>query len=367
MLNLCFTADHELFFGENFFTEREVLIEPTYNLMEVLRKYSVPLIIMTDVCSIWKYRELGVEGNYADDMEEQLKKAVLSGHDVQLHIHPEWINAKRINEKWIFDKSKFRLHNYKFKNSIMDSEKTWLYADDIILRGKKYLDDLLGCCNSSYRCVAYRAGGWAIQPERELFKTLLEKGILIDTTVFKGGYREGHMQFFDFRNVLSELSWWINPEKGIEFPSNKKKGNIFEVSIGNYYKVPFVWLKKLRFKITRKIRKSGKKTIKGLSLDEIFSMSDTKKYKKIKHFFSSPMLLSFDNASSDSMIDIVKYYLKNYDCINNEYYVSIIGHPKILTEDDLKEISVFCKVINEKYKEKVRFRRFIDIAKEIQF
>lgn len=84
MLNICFTADHELFHGRNDANEEEIVIIPTYKLMNVLEEYEIPLCLMTDVCSIMRYRELRIDSTYASMMDEQLRYAITRGHDVQL-------------------------------------------------------------------------------------------------------------------------------------------------------------------------------------------------------------------------------------------------------------------------------------------
>lgn len=58
--------------------------------------------------------------------------------------------------------------------------KTWL------LKGKNYLEDLLCPVNPSFRILAYRGGGWMVQPSQNLVKALLDIGIIADCTVIKG-------------------------------------------------------------------------------------------------------------------------------------------------------------------------------------
>lgn len=100
----------------------------------------------------------------------------------------------------------------------------------------------------------------------------------------------------------------------------------------------------------------------GISMDGLEETSFLDKaVSKVKHFIFQPIMFTFDAACLEVMIDILKYYLKSFDCSNCEIYVCIIGHPKALNEVSLEQISKFCaKVVND-YSDRVRFIRLRDI------
>lgn len=354
MLNICFTADHELFFGENKVSEEKVFIQPTYRLMEILERFNIPLCLMTDVCSIFRYRELQIDSNYPELMEEQLRQAIARGHDVQLHIHPHWLTSKYIDGKWYFNKDSYRLHSFGFDQNDPQC------AQKIIADGKNYLIRLLTPIDSEYDCIAFRAGGWCIQPEKEILEALIKENIVIDTTVYYGGYNSNPIKFYNFRKVPQKASWWIDPQKGLNYEAKKAKGNLLEVPIGSYYNLPLLAIKRLKYKKYRLQSHCIREELRGTSIDSINKNWWYLLKEKVRNIFFQPILFSFDAACLDVMMDMVFYYLKHFDSVNHESYISIIGHPKTLSESTLKQIEGFCAEI-KKMNKLVRFVRLRDI------
>lgn len=356
MLNICFTADHELFFGENFASEEEVFIYPTYSLIDVLERYNIPVCLMTDVCSIWRYRALNINNNYTKMMEEQLRYALKRGHDVQLHIHPHWLNSEYTEGHWEFNYTNYRLHSYGF------NEDSGLNGRKIIAEGRRYLEDLLTPIDPSYKCIAFRAGGWCLQPEKEFLNALAAEGILIDTTVYYGGFCRDKNSFFDFRRVPKKPNWWIDPQKGLAQEAHKEQGYLLEVAIGSYGFLPLQGLKKLKYKPHRIRSKGETHGTLGISMDLLEKKSFLQRMVNlVKHLIFQPIMFSFDAACLEVMMDLLNYYLKRFDCTNQEIYICIIGHPKTLNKAYLKEIEKFCVKVTDGYRDRVRFIRLRDI------
>ena len=356
MLNICITADHELFFGRNFVSAEEVFIRPTYSLINVLRNYRIPLCLMTDVCSILRYRELNIEYPYVDLMEEQLRYAVREGNDVQLHLHPHWLDSEYAQGQWMFSYEKYRLHNFSFDESAKPNVR------QIIAEGKKYLEDLLKPVDETYECRAFRAGGWCIQPEKELLTALAAEGIVIDTTVYYGGYYEAKNSCYNFRRVPNKPNWWINPQKGLEYEDCKQKGNILEAAIGSYGFWPLLGWKKLKYLSYRRKLEVQMPKVRGLSMDQIGPRSYRQVIaEKVKHFIFHPVMFTFDAACYVVMMDILNYYLKHFDCLGQDFYLCMIGHPKTLTEAYLEQIDKFCAKVTTEYSDRVKFIRLLDI------
>jgi hypothetical protein len=130
-----------------------------------------------------------------------LKCAVTSGHDVQLHFHPQWIGSVYRNGRWHLDLKKVSIALLNYSEI-----KAWL------LKGKRYLENLLRPVKPSFCVLAYRGGGWMVQPSQNLIRALLEIGIIADCTVIKG-LNTGNSQFgaVDFRHAPSALiPWYAN-------------------------------------------------------------------------------------------------------------------------------------------------------------
>jgi hypothetical protein len=344
MLNIFFTADYEMYFGKNYYTDTEILFEPTEKLVETFNKYNLKVNIFADILSVAAHRKYNLS-NYADNFELQIKSFVKEGHDVQLHLHPHWLTAKYENNSWIFNKNHFRIHSFKNIN-------------EIVKNSIDYLNKTLNTVNPDYKCIAYRAGGWSLQPEGNLLKILYENGIKIDSSIFKGGYKNIQTHYFDFRKIPDNVNYFIDPQKGINIES---KNGIFEIPIASIYNFPARLFYKLLFKIYKnKIYKNKIILKKGESIIE--SNCKSSKFStvkaRVKSFLIDPIFFSFDNTSSAEMIKFVDYLIAKYNTSEDDIYISIIGHPKGLSDEQLHEIDVFLEVVSTLYKDKVNFLTF---------
>ena len=104
-MDIALTLDYELF-GNGSGDMFEDVIYPTEEILTIYDKTNVKSTIFFEVVEYWKLREAWDAGNkmgYKKDpalaMKDQIIKAFQKGHDIQLHIHPQWLNAKYINNQ----------------------------------------------------------------------------------------------------------------------------------------------------------------------------------------------------------------------------------------------------------------------------
>jgi hypothetical protein len=76
------------------------------------------------------------------------------------------------------------------------------------------------------------------------------------------------------------------------------------------------------------------------------------------------MIFDFQSSCKEEMIDIINYYLKGFDCLCNDYYIAMIGHPKNIFDNNLIELDKFCKEIKKNYTRKVKFITIRDVYLE---
>ncbi len=343
MLNLCITCDHELYFGENYVSEEDILIKPSYALCELLEKHNVRATFFTDVCSIFKYRSLGM-ADYPDQMERQLTTMIQRGHDVQLHVHPHWYHSEYREGRWSFDRERYGIHSFDFEST----GAVGLTADRIISDGKTYLETLLRPVRSGYQCIAFRAGGLCLQPEKELLKALKKQGIHIDSTVVKGGYATD-VTVFDYLHTPAAINWWINPETGLGTAAAADwTTNVFEIPIGSLTRKPQVFLLYLRNKLAFVVHGPTR----GSYMPGTTSASPLQRISQ--RIYTGKVTLSFDAYCAKVLISVLRAYLSTYDCVQHDYFVSIICHPKILREAHLREIDAFLQQVTQVFPQ-IRF------------
>jgi hypothetical protein len=226
---LLFSSDYELYFGENYLSEREVLIEPTEHILRAFEEEGIPMTLFADVASVWRYYSLKVKSDYILLFEEQLRQAIRQGHDVQLHLHPHWMTSKFDGKRWEMDESKFKLSDLGYGGRKTQSLES---ADELIIRGKEYLEKLLRPVDPSYQCIAFRAGGYGIQPnDKELIGALLSAGFKIDSSIVPGMFFKSNVNQIDFRRVPSKLNYRIGTRYGIDQEDSQ---GIFEIPIAAY-------------------------------------------------------------------------------------------------------------------------------------
>ena len=183
---ILWSADYELFLGENFLPESSVLIEPTAALLETCEELGIPLCLFADVACLWRYRQHG-EHQFPDEAEEQLRDAVRRGHDVQAHAHPHWQHARREHGGWTAPLDSFLIGD-------IDDPRPLLAGI------RDHLNRLLRPADPGYDCVAFRAGNYGLQPHAErVFAALREAGYRLDSSVVPGLVLQNAVNRIDFR------------------------------------------------------------------------------------------------------------------------------------------------------------------------
>ncbi|MBN2144933.1 MAG: hypothetical protein JW774_09945 [Candidatus Aureabacteria bacterium] len=341
MLNLICTADYELFFSKNNNPE-EILIQPTDRLLKIFSKYQQPITLFADVCCILRLKELG--DDFAFKMEEQLISAVRCGHDVQLHVHPHWLFADFNNGEWSFDKKYYKIQNLGFDRSETDIRKSG-YA--LLKNAKKYLENLLTSVNPDYKCIAFRAGGWCIQPELEYTAALSELGITIDSSVIYGGKSMEEMNSHDFTDVPKGNYFF---KDNIHIKINQSQGALYEVPVIG---LTFPWNLVKFLHIRMLTPKKNHIFVKNMGN---FVVGKNKKplINKIISRYFSPLSLTFDAQIYEDNLHILNRYINK----NSWSSAALISHPKIFCDGVYQEIDTFVKTVVDTYKNTIRLSLF---------
>lgn len=220
MLKVIFTLDYEIY-GNGEGCPYELMVEPTRRMMDLFERHGAKLTIMADVAEILKFHEykeqFGRDDYYYEAIAEQLREAVRRGHDVQLHLHASYFNARYENGRWHQDWSEYNFAGLPFER-----------LNEVVRIGKQYLEGLLKPVDPKYECMAFRAANWAVSPSRNVVRALVQNGIRIDTSVFKYGRREGIVSF-DYSDAPSEIEPWPVDEDDI--CRRNDAGKLIEVPI----------------------------------------------------------------------------------------------------------------------------------------
>lgn len=111
-------------------------------------------------------------------MEEQWRQLVSAGHDLQLHLHPDWLpelGARHDEHGWAWDARFVHAHDYPG-----DLAET-------LARCRSALETAASTPRHPYTPSVYRAGAYRAQPFGRLSLALRASGITCDSSVFRGG------------------------------------------------------------------------------------------------------------------------------------------------------------------------------------
>jgi hypothetical protein len=316
------TIDYELFLGEKTGTVKKCMIEPTEKLASILEKNNSRMTVFWDI--LHYYRLLELEKSYSelrqdrDLIEEQIQNLANRGHDIQLHLHPHWLDAEYENGKWNFDYKRYKLHNLSDENNPNDINT----IIGCVTFSKRLMEKIIREVNPKYKVNAFRAGGYLIEPFVKIKEALLTNEIKIDSSVCLNSFNNHGDFSFNFR-----------------YYPNKSKYN-FEltpndlVSNGSFIEVPITTVKiptliNIIFKLYRKIKYPNLESERiGIGTNEINKSNRKSYYKKLSKYFS-PRITQLTTDSN---------FKERMDYIINKvpYYSTMIIHPKLLNRHTLK-------------------------------
>lgn len=350
MLYVCVSFDYELFMGKNYVSEQEVLITPSYKIAEALNKEGVSATFFADVCCSIRYRELEMY-EFPKKFDTQIQDLSTSGHDVQLHIHPHWLASTPNNGEFEFDRKYYRIHNWNGADR---------NCETIIKDGVDYLNRVIKPVRSDYRCIAFRAGGYCLQPEIELSDILYRNGIRIDSSVCQGFSYSGNGMLYDYKKEPNTINCYIGNGYGLS-DNNTKNSNegIFEIPVGGYSTFPY---RAIASKKNGIISTSKPKGI-GMKLTNTVQQKKITYIKRIHNILKSTNMLTFDFYNAEAM----KYMLYRYAKENGkskDAFITTIAHPKSMSDEHIDNmVSAIAKLKNCEYIKFVNMRDIADICR----
>lgn len=329
-MDIIITLDYELFLNDITGTVNNCLIKPMQEIQKVCDKHNVKLTIFVDAAYLYRLTELKDSYNSLsedyDTVVQNIKWLISLGHDVQLHIHPQWYYSEYDGKEWIIDWNHYKL-------SDMPSD----VAFEKFGKSKELLDSIIG-----YKTTLFRAGGYSIQDfdYQQCFKKF---GIIGDSSVLPGCKVISKTHSYDY--VDSPL--YPYPFNDINSPSTE--GSFMELPISKAYPVNIV-----KYLLIKKWW--------GLKSEYKWGDGGDRPHptilKKIKGILSAFSLYKYPAASIDFQsffwLRDARKYMDKYDCM------TVIGHPKNVSSSSLSYLNDF---INERKSEGDSFKSMSEYLK----
>ncbi len=209
-VHLILTVDYELFGDGSGCVDACVLL-PAERMMQIVERVGARLTFFAEALEF-----IALANQLSERRpQEQLRQALVRGHDVQLHLHPQWMGARVNAERGLQpDMTRWRIGDLQAEE-----------AAHLIDQGKRWLEEEVARNVRGYRCLAFRAGGWCIQPSHHIVHALLESGFVVDSTVAPGQWRPGRGEWSDFRVTPAQPFW-------------KTQGDVCKVAQKGLWEVP---------------------------------------------------------------------------------------------------------------------------------
>ncbi len=344
MVCVVLTLDYEIF-GNGAGDVRRDVIEPTNRILDICDKYGAKLTIMFEVGEYWAFQQydsqLRKDLGYSpcNQMKGQVLDAIKRGHDVQLHLHPQWIGAKYDKGRWELNNLCWRLADLPGGLGTREQNNS---ITGVLYRGKQSLEKMLTTIKADYECVCFRAGGFYAQPSKNIIAAMKKVGIRSDSSVVKG-YKSTEPFEVDYSQVdVDKDCWWTT---STEFTMAGEPGeNVLELPVSS--KLEPYWknfkFTKLRATLKRRAIENASSGKQGIKTD----ISSVPKLKTVlrKLFKKHANTFDFCKLSYKDMLDRIR----KYDQFS-EQTVVLIGHSKDFFNDHnfdtlLKKIRLNSKV-----------------------
>lgn len=308
-LDIVFTVDYEIH-GNGSGSFIDFCYMPIERMLDLANEFKVKITLMVEMEHYFAM-EL-YENIFSSEImlfRKQLKRAIVEGHDVQLHLHPQWRNAK-YKDGWSFPYTHTQI------SYLCDDVE---YAIERIKKAKKWLEDYLRDFKEDYQCIGFRAGYFQIQPSINIYKALNSNGICCDTSVFKGFYRNSNnTSTINFRKVEGfNEPYMVEP---YDFSLSGNNSNILELPIFSRKETVFKYYLKSR-KYKKIINQIVTKKIK------IKKITNSTKSPKKQFFVFNLFKFMYWDFCKDNPLQIKKS-IKKIKLKNKDQPIILIGHSK---------------------------------------
>lgn len=234
-IGLVLSNDWELF-GNGAGDYFEIQHHPLQQLLDVVEGYGAPLTVMAEIGQQWAHQRLGEHESWARDIacawESILQDTIRRGSDVQLHLHPQWLNATYEHHQWQVDRDRLSV------SVLPEAELAW-----VLRRGKADLEAVLKPIDAQYECLAFRSGWYCMQPSQAVTRHLLKAGFVCDTSVVPDAHET---PLYDYRGSYSNCIPWFANRDDVRHKNDTPSG-LLEIPIHSYKSIDWPILHRLNW------------------------------------------------------------------------------------------------------------------------
>lgn len=343
-INILLTFDYELPLGGITQSYSHSLFEPADQLLVFAAEQKVPVVLFADILSYQRFSQSD-DKTYTSGFRLQLQDAVSQGHDIQLHLHPHWLKTS-VAASNFKPSPMFKLSD--FCNNVYPDN-----IDGIVETGVRELTKICREAAPHYRCLAYRGGGYNLEPcSEKIIAALLNNGLIYDSTIVPGYFFLSAENRVDYRKVPKAPNWYLRRDGNMH---NRGSDGLWEVPIASIPKSPFEMPTALKMKKYA----SRAPEERGPMMHTTASPGLADKLKMLMSY----RMLTIDNYtySPDYLHRIFDQYIKKFKRYD-EISLSLIGHPKSMSNYSFDLLAGFIAHVRKKYGSSARFTTFSELA-----
>lgn len=191
-IHLVLTDDWELF-GDGSGNMRRIQFDTMKQLADIYDRFGLRGTFNVEVMQQLYHLDYGQRHPdllaLAREWESLVKDIYARGHDVQLHVHPQWHQAHYEDGQWLLN-PRWSILDYSYED-----------AFHMLETSKAYLEALLAPDYPDYQCVAFRSGSWFLAPGDHILPILSKLGIRCDMSITKGLYTQLDHGQLDYRDI----------------------------------------------------------------------------------------------------------------------------------------------------------------------
>lgn len=314
MIECIFTIDYEIY-GNGEGSLKELVFDPAEKLRSIFKKADCRFVAFIEAAELELIEANGTDPAI-DEVRKQIQTFYAEGFEIGLHLHPQWYNARYQDGQWRLDDNEYNLCTLPRERIV-----------EIVDRSIGYLRKVLS--QPDFTPLSFRAGNWLMQPTQVAANVLAEKGIKLDSSVFKGGLQQRHG--LDYRKAIGNNYYWTFSEH-VDIPDSS--GILLEIPTYTEM-VPF-W----KMLTTKRVGMKGKGAPSNRrSIAWIERLSDFIRFRY-------PLKLDFCRMTLDELTGMVEAIVRDDQKDPSRYRpIVAIGHTKDLA--DYETVQFFLLYLKE--------------------
>jgi hypothetical protein len=303
--NAIITFDYEVFLGRQTGTIENCVIKPTKLILDTLVANKAKAIFFVDATWLLFLKENSCSGFQL--VTSQLKEIISSGSSVELHLHPQWLQAYVTGGEIVFK----TFENYKLHS---------LSREKIIDLFQKSIDLLESITEKEIRC--FRAGGFCIEPFTRIKEAFELFKIKYDFSVVPGTFFSGDkLNDYDFSDAPRFPFYSFNDNVNIV----ESTGSFVEIPLSTYRNNPVYRIINKLILLIKKDKAFGDGI--GIQEKKFWSVRSLKTWLQF-----SKGILSLDKTWNL----LFRYFLKVHFVRSN--LLVIISHPKTVSLEAIENL-----------------------------